>query len=253
MSHLFGQRVIALYLVGVSVAAIVGVSSALLPIQFVILILAALGVTLLRPAQMLFGSVLLVAVIGLIRRVLAAPHGRIYNDPLALLPVMFVIAALVFSSRGEMIRRGPDAVSVSLFILALAPWVATLVEGRLGVETLFIVVLQSTVWLLVANVRNGRVPDVWPRVVTCLPVAGIALALYGLGQFLILPEWDRAWMVASGLQSIGHATAGEVRVFGTAESPGPFAAFLGVCAVVAGAKLVDAARGELYSCSHRLG
>ena len=52
------------------------------------------------------------------------------------------------------------------------------------------------------------------------------LALYGIYQFVRLPPWDAAWMVNSGLKSIGSPLRLLVRVFGTLNTPGPYAAFL---------------------------
>ncbi len=62
------------------------------------------------------------------------------------------------------------------------------------------------------------------------------LALYGVYQFVRLPKWDAAWMVSADLRSIGSPLPFLVRVFGTLNTPGPFAAFLlvGILLVLAG-------------------
>lgn len=52
------------------------------------------------------------------------------------------------------------------------------------------------------------------------------LAAYGVYQFVQLPRWDAAWMVNSEMQSIGVPRPFLVRVFGTLNTPGPYAAFL---------------------------
>lgn len=52
------------------------------------------------------------------------------------------------------------------------------------------------------------------------------LALYGIYQFVRLPVWDSAWMINADLKSIGSPLPFSVRVFGTLNTPGPYAAFL---------------------------
>jgi hypothetical protein len=52
------------------------------------------------------------------------------------------------------------------------------------------------------------------------------LGLYGMWQFVNPPEWDRNWMVLSGMNSIGEPEPFLVRVFGTLNSPGTFSVFM---------------------------
>jgi hypothetical protein len=67
-------------------------------------------------------------------------------------------------------------------------------------------------------------------------VALPALALYGVYQFVRIPRWDAAWMINADLKSIGAPLPYLVRVFGTLNTPGPYAAFLlvGMLLVLAG-------------------
>lgn len=62
------------------------------------------------------------------------------------------------------------------------------------------------------------------------------LAFYGIYQFVRLPVWDSQWMINADLKSIGSPLPFLVRVFGTLNSPGPYAAFLlaGMLMVLAG-------------------
>ena len=57
-------------------------------------------------------------------------------------------------------------------------------------------------------------------------VALPALAIYGVYQFVRIPAWDAQWMINADLKSIGAPLPFLVRVFGTLNTPGPFAAFL---------------------------
>jgi hypothetical protein len=52
------------------------------------------------------------------------------------------------------------------------------------------------------------------------------LAFYGIYQFVRIPVWDAQWMINSDLKSIGSPLPFLVRVFGTLNTPGPYAAFL---------------------------
>jgi hypothetical protein len=52
------------------------------------------------------------------------------------------------------------------------------------------------------------------------------LALYGIYQFVRLPAWDAQWMINADMKSIGTPLPFLVRVFGTLNTPGPYAAFL---------------------------
>ena len=58
----------------------------------------------------------------------------------------------------------------------------------------------------------------------------LGVGVYGLVQFFVLPEWDRLWMLGSGLYDasgpyvvtyIGHPEPFGVRVFSTLNAPGP--------------------------------
>lgn len=50
-------------------------------------------------------------------------------------------------------------------------------------------------------------------------------AAYAITQFVVLPEWDRIWMINVNMRSIGVAEPYHVRVFSTLNSPGPYAVF----------------------------
>jgi hypothetical protein len=67
-------------------------------------------------------------------------------------------------------------------------------------------------------------------------VALPVLALYGVYQFVRILPWDAAWMINADLKSIGSPLPFHVRVFGTLNTPGPYAAFLlvGMLLVLAG-------------------
>jgi hypothetical protein len=56
-------------------------------------------------------------------------------------------------------------------------------------------------------------------------LSGILLmGAYGIYQFFVLPDWDRAWMVNVSVHSFGEAEEMGVRVFSTMNAPAIFAA-----------------------------
>ncbi len=113
--------------------------------------------------------------------------------------------------------------------------------------------------LAVGVVRNGAVPAVADLLTLAGPVAtGLwvlavpqddarlrsvlrstalwALALLGtytVVQFLVLPAWDQAWLVESGVGSLGRPFPGEFRAFGTLSTTGPLGQTLAVLLLLA--------------------
>ncbi|EWY37776.1 hypothetical protein N825_09350 [Skermanella stibiiresistens SB22] len=63
------------------------------------------------------------------------------------------------------------------------------------------------------------------------------LGIYGIHQFFFLAPWDAFWMQVVQMDSIGRPAPMEVRIFGTLNSPGPYANMLAVALlIVLGAK-----------------
>jgi putative inorganic carbon (HCO3(-)) transporter len=64
---------------------------------------------------------------------------------------------------------------------------------------------------------------------TVLLLGMLPIAAYGLLQrALPLPSWDRSWIDATGITSIGTASGGRVRIFSTLNAPGALAPLLGL-------------------------
>jgi len=68
----------------------------------------------------------------------------------------------------------------------------------------------------------------------------LVMGLYGVLQFFNPPVWDQYWMDSAGMASIGKPEPFEVRVFSTANSPGPFAIIM-----MAGLLLLSSSGGRL--------
>jgi hypothetical protein len=159
------------------------------------------------------------------------------------------------------LHHGFQATNLALAAPVLASAVAILTVVRFGRElrgTLFapalLVIAAVTYGFLVGALRNGLVPAFYAYLTWLSPALvglhtalhwrrypdmrqaflrtlawGIApAALYGIFQFVVMPPWDRLWMVATDLQSIGRPEPYSVRVFGSMTMPGTFAVVMEV-------------------------
>ncbi|MFW6772739.1 hypothetical protein ACOACO_00515 [Nocardioides sp. CPCC 205120] len=181
---------------------------------------------------------LLVSVVslGLVRRVTSG--GRTETDPLLLLPVALLGLALMWSlgsDRAAATRKTSPVLGLALGALVVLPLVSWALSER-SIDALYVAVVYSTCFLAMGTAASGILPNASDAVSRGAPWATLALASYGLIQFQFLPSWDRAWMIASDLNSIGAPLPGQVRVFGSLESPGPYALVLGglMCVVAQG-------------------
>lgn len=159
------------------------------------------------------------------------------------------------------LHHGFQATNLALAAPVLASTVAILtvlhylkeLRGILFAPAL-LVMAAVTYGFLVGALRNGLVPAFYAYLTWLSPALvglhtalhwrrypemrqgfmrtlawGIApAALYGIYQFVVLPPWDRLWMVATDLQSIGRPEPYSVRVFGTMTMPGTFAVVMEV-------------------------
>lgn len=56
--------------------------------------------------------------------------------------------------------------------------------------------------------------------------AVLVTGVYGIIQYLIAPQWDRLWLVNTGLTTMGHPEPLGIRVWSTMSASGPFANFM---------------------------
>ncbi|WP_155288695.1 hypothetical protein [Rhodococcoides fascians] len=241
---------IAVAVLATIIAFVAGISSASLPIQFIsFATIIALGLTL-NDRQLLYSAAILICTLGFVRRLMAGDLGRIESDPMALLPLVF---AIVVITRTFLQTRPTDKRTLTetiCYVMAVLTSVTYLVNLNVSLSAIYASGLAVATWILIGLIASGRIPDVWPLIYKSFPYLGVAIGSYGIIQFFFLPYWDRAWMIASKLNSIGAPLPEQVRVFGTTESPGPFAIVLGLCLIItleraisekAGTRLVMAA------------
>lgn len=204
----------------------------------VAVVLTAIGLSLGSRTRILVYAAMLAPFLGLMRRVLSGDTGRVDFDPLVVVPLVLTVVVLAFPTRG--VARPRRRVLPLALVFASIALALVVVHGAFAFDVLYGVTTLVLPVLLVASIADGRTPDAWPAVMRVLPVVGVLAGAYGVLQFYVLPDWDRAWMAASELTSIGSPEPLQVRVFGGSEAPGAFAFFLGIVVVVALARALEA-------------
>jgi hypothetical protein len=132
-----------------------------------------------------------------------------------LFPFVLVLMGLYYSYSIGLVRAGPAAATYGLLT-----WVVPVVFG-------FHVAVHWEQYPLYRDAIQ-RV-FLW---------GVLAMGIYGIVQFFVLPPWDVYWMRASPINSIGGPHPFEVRVWSTMNSPQPFA-----LAMMAGLLFAFAAQG----------
>lgn len=225
---------------------IASVLTAYLPLQ-----ISLLGILLISSlaagsiARLLIVAATFVPILAFIRRITAGSEARVDFDPLILFPFILVAIAVASAFRPRELIQHPyvrltSGRTYALAVIFVAAVGLSIAFSRsFAPDVLYFAVALLLPLLLMVTIASGAVPDVWDRYERYLPLLGLFVGAYGILQFLWLPEWDRNWMISSELQSIGQPVPLLVRVFGMAESPGPYAAFLGLCIIVCVSRAIN--------------
>jgi hypothetical protein len=240
----------------IGLGTIAGVAASRLDVQVTLSALIVLSaVCMFSARRVLIFAVVLVPLISLVRRLVSG--GRVDADPLVLVPLILVIAVLLVRFFHDHEKQNQtNWVNRLVIAFAVAVAITLILRTVTAIAPLYSAAAIVVPLLLIPMVIDGRVPDVWSSADRVIPVLGILVGLYGIYQFFFLPEWDRSWMIASNLSSIGAPNPLEVRVFGASESPGPYAFFVGLASVIALAKATItsklAARVLWFACAASL-
>jgi hypothetical protein len=78
----------------------------------------------------------------------------------------------------------------------------------------------------------GDIDAAEPHVATFLTAGLLFVVPYALYQYFLMPAWDAAWMVNSGMGSLGRPLPMGSRVFGPMNGPLPLAIWGGTCIVL---------------------
>mgnify|MGYP005992211021 CR=1 FL=1 len=213
-------------------ALTLGAMSASAPVQYSIFAVAIALCLTFKNKQLLYLAAILICTLGFFRRIMAGDLGRIGNDPLAMLPLAIVLIVVVRTLLEPRPIDRRTATENICYLMAGLTSVTYFVNPNVSMAAMYASGIAIVTWILIGLITAGRVPDVWPLIYQTFPYVGAVIGAYGIFQFFFLPKWDRAWMIASKLNSIGAPLPEQVRVFGTAESPGPYAIVLGLCLIV---------------------
>ncbi len=145
--------------------------------------------------------------------------------------------------------QSPVILTASLVSLVALPW-ALLARRRVRKDIANLTTIAGAVMVyacLVGVLRNGAVQaavDVFylvgplvtglfvlkvipddvqlRRIIRNVAVWGcLGMGAYGLIQFLLLPPWDKAWLVGSAVSNLGNPNPGAFRTFSTLSTTGP--------------------------------
>lgn len=219
-----------LAVLGGAIAVLVLVVAAVYgPIQITLVLVGILvALVLRRRSAIVVYAVCMIPTLSLVRRLAAGETAYLESDPLILLPLILTVGVTVVSWTRQRTDVRPDLARVLATFVIVGVAAAVVLRTAFSVNGLFFAGLIMVPLLLAIALSTGRLPPLWPAISKVLPSLAIAAGIYGVVQFLILPSWDRSWMVSSGLTSIGAPFPLQVRVFGASESPGPYAVFMGI-------------------------
>ncbi|MFC5012876.1 hypothetical protein [Nocardioides plantarum] len=210
-------------------AVLMGLLAVRAQVTVIMACILVIAIMLLPRRAVLGVMILLVCVLGLIRRLISP--GRIDYDPLVLVPILLLVLVLITSDKDDEPAPLSTTLNLAFSVLVALPVLSVVVVARPSLAGVYAAGIQSAAFLAMWSAARGRLPNLWPSVFRSAPIVGGLLALYGLYQFFFLPGWDRLWMIRSGLNSVGSPEPLLVRVFGASESPGLFAMVLGACLV----------------------
>ena len=222
------RAIVALF-IGVAVMLVAGVGGRFASIVYVATA-ALTGLILIfrSPATYASFTLWLWFITPFIRRVLDLRHGWNPTNPSLLAPPLVSILGVLMLARYGRELRG---MLFAPFLLVLTALAYGYFVGIIN-TSLFAASYALLTWLapvtfgifLAASWRSY--PRLMVSVRRTFAIALPLLAAYGVYQFLRLPVWDSTWMRNADMRSIGPPLPLLVRVFGTLNTPGPYAAFL---------------------------
>jgi hypothetical protein len=239
---------VALAVAAAALVVAVVLAQAVLPLRAVVVVTVASAVlvgTLARDTGVRL-ALLLVPLLGLVRRITAGPAAYVPADPLVLLPYLLVVPALLpLLAGGPRRERTPGALALGL-LLVWALLCAAVGAARAPTLVLPGALFQLGPLALGCLVALGGHPRLPRAVLTSLAVLGPLAAAYALLQYLAPPRWDLAWLTTQQeeLLSVGRPVPGEFRVWGPTEAPAALALYLGasLCVLLAGLVVAERAR-----------
>lgn len=164
----------------------------------------------------------------LVRRLVDWQIGRTDLSPVLITPLLVTLLSfLVLPNRWP---KNQAAILYSLLLyLVVVFWGALMgiISGNI-----IAAVYALTTWIapvglgLMVLSRSDRVDEISDALTNAVVYGSAVMAIYGMIQFMVIPPWDKAWITATGVASMGQAVAGQMRVFSTMNAAGIFAVVL---------------------------
>lgn len=185
------------------------------------------GVGIRSPRALLYGLIVWLAALGVVRRLAADLGPAPQSDPLlaveALAIAILVVVAVARGALNELSRLAKSVLALSLLILLAA---FNPIGGNLtaGFGSLFLILVPMLAFWVGRGLCDDRM---LATVLVLVGVLAIFAALYGLLQtFNGFPSWDAAWIGESGYSALN--VGGVLRAFGPFTSASEYASYLGI-------------------------
>lgn len=185
------------------------------------------GIGLRSPRALLYGLVVWLAALGLVRRLAAEFSPAPQSDPLLLVEAAAVgILLIVGAARGAFANLSALAKAVLALSLLVLLGAVNPLGGSLsaGFGSLFLILIPMLAFWVGRSICDDRTLATTLGLVALLAVAA---GVYGLAQtFNGFPSWDAAWISSGGYGAL--SVGGVSRAFGPFTSASEYAIFLGI-------------------------
>jgi hypothetical protein len=185
------------------------------------------GIGVRAPKALLYGLVLWLGALGLVRRLASQFGPAPQSDPLLLVEataiVILVAVAAVRGAFRDLTRLAKAVLVLSLLVVlgALNPLGGSL-SANFG--SLFLILVPMLAFWVGRGLCDDRT---LVGVLTLVAVIAVAAGIYGLEQtFSGFPSWDAAWIRDTGYSALNVGSA--IRAFGPFSSASEYAAFLAI-------------------------
>jgi hypothetical protein len=162
-----------------------------------------------------------------LRRILALQTGFVDHDPLSLAPYLATAAIAGFELVDVHVPhrlRRVVLIAAGGFLIGLPVGIVAGASSGIFAFLAYVAALSGIVLGL------GEGPTMRDSTLRRVLLYGLPpIAAYAIMQRVLpLPSWDRTWIMATGLLSVGNPDEGPIHVFGTLNHPGALAPVLGL-------------------------
>jgi hypothetical protein len=163
-----------------------------------------------------------------VRRVLDMHHGWLPANPALLAaPAVALLSVLTIMRRPSELRGNLYAPYLLVFLAFFYGYVVGVINnGFIPASYALLTYVAPACFGLHLGLSWRRYPELAVALRRTFFIALPLLSLYGIYQFVSMPRWDALWMINADMRSIGSPLPFLARVFGTLNTPGPYAAVL---------------------------